>query len=70
MVFRKNKVINGVDRIPFIAEFFRRKVTGPIKKNLVVPKEAANMLTRNVNRGNTELNVANDKFELPYSSSS
>ena len=57
MVLIKNNVTKGVDRIPFSNELFGRNWMGPVRKNLVIPKDAANKLRRNDKRGRKESKV-------------
>ena len=55
MVFRRQRQRKGKERSPFKGEFFGRKDMGPLKKNLLIPKELANKLKRKVRMGRAEL---------------
>ena len=45
----------GMDRSPLKAESLEINWIGPVRKNLLIPKDEENRLKRNVNSGNTEL---------------
>ena len=45
--------MNGMERMPFKGEFLGRNVTGPFRKNFVMPNELANRLNTNVRSGKT-----------------
>ena len=55
MVLRRQRQRKGIERSPFKAEFLGRKDMGPLKKNLLMPKELANKLKINVRSGRAEL---------------
>ena len=55
MVLRKQRQRKGKDRSPFKGAFFGRNDMGPLKKNLLMPKELANKLKRKVKSGRAVL---------------
>ena len=55
MVLRRQRQIKGKESSPFKGEFFGRKDMGPLKKNLLMPKELANKLKIKVMSGRAVL---------------
>ena len=58
MVFRINVRKKGTDSIPEKAESFVKNDTGPLRRNLVIPKEAQNVLIIKENKGTIEISVS------------
>ena len=55
MVLSRHNDIKEPDKRPFKGEFFERNDIGPLKKNLAIPNELANILKRKLKRGTAEL---------------
>ena len=67
IVLMMQRVINGMDNRPFKAEFLGKKGIGPVRKNLLMPKEEVNTLKRNVKRGRAELKSSKAEMVFPIS---
>ena len=59
----------GTDRSPLNAEFLGRNDIGPVKKNLDIPNELANMLKKNLIKGRASLMLRNVEPDDPNKSS-
>ena len=64
----RKRLTKGIDIIPLNAELFGRNWIGPDKKNLLIPKEAANRLMIKVIRGKAAFRSSNHCIVTPSAS--